>query len=223
MSGILRMWSAALDFLFPPECLGCGNEDVWVCDACRSSIRNEVKRLSIQPKPFAHVWVLADYHQSLVAKAVRRLKFGYSRDVLRDLQPFFKDALADVKLPTNTVLVPVPLHRRRLNTRGFNQAELFAEQIAAIIGVRIIPLLKRTRHTPPQTKMNGEERRKNLKGAFTVDEKIAAVIAQDIPLIIVDDVATTMTTLEECGRTLTKAGYAKLNALVIARSAELNK
>ena len=111
----MRIWTSLLDFLFPPECLGCGTEDVWLCPDCRKSIRIEVRRLSLQPKAFTHVWVLADYNQPLVAKAIRRFKFGYCRDLLQDLRPFMAAALEEVPLPEGAVLVPVPLHRLRRN------------------------------------------------------------------------------------------------------------
>ncbi len=213
--------AAVLDFFFPPECLGCGAENAWICANCITKIRLEVGRLSLQKKPFAHLWVMADYHQPLVARAIRRLKFGYCRDILRDLQPLFVAALEQIHFPQNATLVPVPLHRLRLNNRGFNQAALFAEQIAALSELPIHTLLRRTRHTPPQAQLSADERKENLKGAFCIDDFIAKDIPKNTPIVLVDDVATTLTTLEECARTLKKAGFTNLNALVIARSSEV--
>lgn len=222
MRFVSSIFSAVLDFFFPPECLGCGAEDAWVCPECLSTIRCEVGRLSLHKKPFGHIWVMADYQQPLVRRAIRRLKFGYCRDVLRDLQPLFEQSLQQIRLPVGAVLVPVPLHRLRKNARGFNQAMLFAEQVASVCNLPISPLLIRTRHTPPQARLSAEERKSNLRHAFGIDGRVAKDLSKDTPLILIDDVATTMTTLEECARTLKNAGYSNLHALVIARSAEMH-
>lgn len=209
-----------LDFLFPPECLACGKEDFWVCPTCLCKITPEIRKLSQQPKPFEQVWVLADYKNPLVAKIIRRLKFAYCRDVLRDLRPFLATALHDIRLPADAILVPVPLHRLRQNNRGFNQAQLIAELFGEINRSPVQSLLKRVRNTIPQTLLSAEKRRVNLADAFLLEPRNALKLPRTTPIILIDDVATTMSTLLECAKPLQQAGFKNLSAIVIARSSE---
>ncbi len=116
-----------------------------------------------------------------------------------------------------SVLVPAPLHWRRLAARRFNQAALVGSFAAAELGVRYAPrLLVRTRATPPQKHLSEAARRRNVAGAFAVNEDFRADV-EGKPVILVDDVLTTGATLSACSRVLKRAGAARVDALVVAR------
>ena len=114
------------------------------------------------------------------------------------------------------LLVPVPLHPRREARRGYNQAYLLAAALSPYIDVPVAPrLLERTRHTPSQTQFNLEERRQNVNGAFAV--------AGDFDLTgykvtLVDDVATTGSTLNACAETLLAVNATSVSAFTLARA-----
>jgi len=113
------------------------------------------------------------------------------------------------------LIIPVPLHRKRLLWRGFNQST----EISRIIGKRLDkPVLHkgltRIRNTPPQTRLGREERQTNIKGAFRAAPKQIRGKA----ILLVDDVYTTGATLRECARTLKRAGASRVDALVLARA-----
>ncbi|MDG4475500.1 ComF family protein [Thiovibrio frasassiensis] len=114
-------------------------------------------------------------------------------------------------------IVPVPLHPKRLRERGFNQALLLARAFFPKDRRITHDLLVRTRVTEPQTRFNGKARRTNLKNAFGV------VKPQHIPgkkILLIDDVFTTGTTVNECARVLKKAGAADVMVLTLARVKE---
>jgi ComF family protein len=110
------------------------------------------------------------------------------------------------------LLLPVPLHPRRLRQRGFNQALLLAQNFPDIPLGR--DLLVRQRPTLPQLKLNPRERQANVKGAFLVPSP-AAVAGQTV--LLIDDVYTTGATVKECARALKQAGAARIEVLTVAR------
>jgi len=114
------------------------------------------------------------------------------------------------------LVIPVPLHPRRLRARGFNQSLETSRLLARELGVPVgAEVLRRCRHTRPQVSLPARERRENVQGAFVADE--AAVLGRRI--LLVDDIMTTGGTLRECARTLRRAGASNVSALVIARTA----
>ena len=121
----------------------------------------------------------------------------------------------DVDFTDYSLIIPVPLHIKRLRERGFNQSLLLAH---AIERKRQIPLnfslLKRHKFTLTQTGLNKIERKKNIKGAFEVSDK-KKIAGKNI--ILIDDVYTTGATINECAKTLIKAGAQKVTVLTLAR------
>ena len=120
-----------------------------------------------------------------------------------------------IDLSPPELIVPVPLHRTRLKERGFNQALVLAGFLFPNNRERIAPdLLVRTRWTHPQVSLSGQERRRNLGGAFAVrrPERVHGLL-----VLLVDDVFTTGTTLNECAKTLKAQGAAEVQALTLAR------
>ena len=114
------------------------------------------------------------------------------------------------------LIMPVPLHPRRLRERGFNQSLLLARHLASSLDSELDFLsLRRIRYTQPQTGLKSTERRKNVRRAFEVSDP-KAVKGQT--LILVDDVATTGNTLNESARVLRRAGAEKVYGLVLART-----
>jgi ComF family protein len=114
------------------------------------------------------------------------------------------------------LIVPVPLHLKRLRWRGFNQSLLLARQVGRACGTRVDPfLLARRRETPPQTQLSEEERRKNMRGAFAVT---SGGSVQDRTILLIDDVYTSGATVNECSRALRRAGAKAVYVLTLARA-----
>ena len=108
----------------------------------------------------------------------------------------------------------VPLHWRRLWSRGFNQSAHLARGVARRIGVPYAKLLSRRRATPAQARLSGSARRRNLAGAF-VARRRDSIRGQRI--LLIDDVFTTGSTVEQCARTLKRAGASQVTVLTLAR------
>jgi ComF family protein len=126
----------------------------------------------------------------------------------------------------NVVVVPVPLHARKLKQRGFNQAELIAQAALKLIppgGVKfeLVPsAMVRVRETSSQIGLTKRQRRENLRGAFRINEP-EKIARQEI--LLVDDVLTTGTTASECARMLRRAGAAEVWVATVARTMKVER
>lgn len=235
-----------LDILFPIRCLYCENEDAWVCSGCFGKI----KMLSAQvcpycekinipgggicprckekflgknmPIPLDKLVVTAKYKESDISHLIHFLKYRFISDLSEPLGRLMAKSLVENNLPLPDLIIPVPLHKRRLRWRGFNQAELLANHISTNLAPGLeIPvatdIISRKKHTIPQMKIkNYAQRKKNLQNVFVLSNDGVNVIA-DKKILLVDDVATTGSTLFECGRVLKANGASKIYASVIAR------
>jgi ComF family protein len=142
---------------------------------------------------------------------VHALKYGrrpsLARPLARLMAACAPDALSGVD-----VVIPVPLHRGRRRTRGFNQAE----ELARHLGPRWTNALTRTRPTPSQTDLPAARRHANVRDAFALRRRHAVA---GLCILLVDDVCTTGATLEACARVLVRAGAREVRALIAARVA----
>ena len=154
--------------------------------------------------------------QGLVRELIHRFKYGrefYLRRVLGDwlCEAFADERLAGMESP---VLVSVPLHPARFRERRFNQSEALAEWTARRRALEVDRPLIRRRHTVTQTHFDRKERMRNLRDAFAL-RKNARV--NDKSFLLVDDVLTTGSTLDECARVLLEGGARCVRAITVAR------
>jgi ComF family protein len=113
------------------------------------------------------------------------------------------------------LVVPVPLHYRRWIERGFNQSEVLSRRVAERLGKpHSGSALVRTRHTPPQSRLEPEERLRNLRGAFTARKEQV----KGLTVLLVDDVTTTEATVRECAVALRRARAREIRILTLARA-----
>jgi ComF family protein len=149
---------------------------------------------------------------------VHQLKYaGRRRAAARLAEALLEDPAARALLATSDVLVPVPLHPRRLRERGFNQSALLAEEIARRTGRTVCPdALVRRVDTVPQAGLSASARRRNVKNAFAVRRR-ASVAGKTVALV--DDVVTTGATARACARSLAEAGAGEVRLLTVARVA----
>lgn len=117
----------------------------------------------------------------------------------------------------NTLVTFTPLHHRRLAERGFNQAELLAQTVSKRLKIPCESLLIKTKSTKRQVGLTGDIRRKNLTGAFKVHKVCKVKILRGKKILIIDDITTTGTTLNECAKILRAAGAKEVWGLVVSR------
>ncbi|MCE5236596.1 MAG: ComF family protein [Clostridiaceae bacterium] len=198
---------AILDAIFPKRlaCYVCNSEAVTdengVCEACAQKLRfcPPLQKLK-ETDGFAAGLLYTEAARA----AMHRFKYGDAQY----LAEFFASFLRPPDGVTFDTLVPVPIHKKRLRKRGYNQSALIAALVGAQYGIRVDEtLLTRAKDTRTQTKLSVDARRKNVKGAF------AARPCGGLSILLVDDVKTTGSTLSECAKTLKKAGAARVYAL----------
>jgi ComF family protein len=256
MSVLRKIWAKMLDFVFPRSCVGCGVEDTWYCNRCVSWVRpmdeNQCfscfkpsstgrtceKCLSRADVHLDGLVVAGHYHRNKeLAKAVHGLKYSRRTDEISEKLGFLLRAALEKNLGLRAerlekiVLIPVPLHRKRLKERGFNQAELLARALCCVssetmgamgfhseTGTSIIidvHLLERSEETKSQVEVGKREGRlKNLAGAFRLLKKPD----MDTVYFLVDDVCTTGATLSVCAEVLKKAGAGKVWGLAVMKA-----
>ncbi len=208
---INRLTSVGLDLLFPPRCAGCGQIDTFWCANCQHEIDLITLTEHIEPKAPLLGVVATGWHTDKLREAVQALKYENARAVAKPLGEKLARCLLQRDW-TIDMIVPVPLHTKRLAERGYNQAQLLAEVVAIISEIRCEPsALQRVRETQSQVTVSGAERLVNINGAFVADREI--VDGQSI--LIIDDVYTTGSTLSACGEALVSAGARAVYGLTV--------
>jgi competence protein ComFC len=225
--------------LFPRECEGCArglDRNECFCATCAEelpritgphcricsqpfygSIQGEFTCANCEGRRFHFTTAVAAYRsRGVVRNLVHRFKYDGHLYLRRALAELLLHGLADDRLHAEPIdaLVPVPLHPVRRRTRGFNQAEVLARALTSRCGIPTADLLRRIRATTTQTRLDREERMENLRGAFQL-RHTAGVKGKR--LLLIDDVLTTGSTLDECARVLCEAGAESVLALVVAR------
>ena len=150
-------------------------------------------------------------------KVVHEIKYHGVRCVLKDLPHWLERSSGIPEYVEDSVLVPVPLHRKRLRTRGFNQSLWIAQALNREIGrgTEVSELLKRERNTPSQTKLDRKWRKANVKNAFALEPRTCLDTKK--PIVLVDDVFTTGATLDSCAQVLVDMGCEDVSVLALGR------
>lgn len=150
-----------------------------------------------------------------LAAALRRFKYNDRPDLARPLGHLVRRAVRAAGV-CGQVVVPVPLHPRRLAERGYNQAALLARAVSMELGARLVSrALTRARSTPQQALLDRAARQTNVEGAFLVRRP---ALVRGLRVVLVDDVVTTGSTLGACVQALIEAGAASVQAVVVARA-----
>ena len=252
---------AALDFLFPAPCAGCGRDGGIICPSCAARLTSltapycpicaapGVSGICAECQNFPRGFdsLRAPYRfEGLIRNAIHRLKYNGEKTAAKPLAALMSqylqsnpaDADADAATDdaptadaatanpptadaaianalTADALIPVPLHPRRLRRRGYNQSALLAREIGRNLNLPLQEnLLIRVKNPQPQAQTpSPQQRRSNVSGNFAC----RPADASGLTALLIDDVATTASTLSECAAALKTAGATRVHALVLAR------
>ncbi len=220
---------AALDLLFPRWCIGCGKEGSYICRDCRRGLPFISPPVCVYcGRPLGHEALCRGCDNApaqidgirspfvfsgIIRQAIHELKYRNLRTLAPSMAGLLNDYLTENPLPGD-VLVPVPLHRKRLRERGYNQSALLAGELGKLSGLPVITgCLVRQSYTAPQARSVAvADRRKNVAEAFACrDSRL-----KDKRVILIDDVSTSGATLNACAAVLKDAGAASVWGLVMA-------
>lgn len=225
-----------LDFFLPRFCLFCGaavasEPGSVICPDCQSQVQwihsplcpvcgapfkgagvdHLCSNCQLHP-PFYHRARAVAFYDGVVLEAIHRFKYHRRLAYARLLKDWLATPTGLEMAQAADLILPVPLHPRRLRSRGFNQALVLAQAFPDLPLGR--DLLIRTRWTKPQVGLSGKERLDNVHHAFAVKDP-EAVAGKNI--LLIDDVFTTGATIRECARVLIKAGVRQVEVLTVAR------
>jgi competence protein ComFC len=238
-------WGRVLDLLYPPRCVICEEKLAdgrslcpgcdWqlprltdpFCQSCGEGFPGQIEGPFSCPNcsslKFAFEFARpAMTRDDRTLAMIHRLKYGRELHLAQELGRLAAQAFSDprlaVALEEKWPLVPVPLHRTRQQLRHFNQAAEISRSIAEHIGLPVLPALDRIRSTAHQTALTRSQRLENLRGAFVVNRAGRRALA-DSPagVVLIDDVLTTGSTVDECAKVLRRAGFKRVCVVTVMR------
>lgn len=215
------MFARILEILFPRYCLGCKRRGTYLCEDCLSLI--DLYSHPFSEPPLLFLYSITYYQHFLIKRLIHSFKYWpFAHDLrhafrsliltyLKNLEntPYF------VSHPKTFIIVPIPLHLSRQKWRGFNQAEILAQELAYHLKIPVSNnVLVKTKATRPQAELTGKKRKENIKGVFKIinPEKIKGK-----NILLVDDIYTTGTTMKRAAKILKENGAKEIIGLVIAR------
>ena len=210
-------------------CIDCWSKIKWLkapyCSKCSRPLSSTFKSIPTFLCPecrrqnvYFNRAFIPTLYEGVMKKVIHLLKYNKKTGIMRTLEKIIRSYFncLNSSFPCLDLVVPIPLHRKKLRERGFNQAELIAKVVAKHLQVRLTKgNLKRTKATITQTSLDREERRRNLREAFTVKNRDEF---QAKNVLLVDDVYTTGTTIKEAAKVLKEAGVREVYVFALARA-----
>ena len=223
-----RLTKSAMDLVFPMHCLGCGQGSTALCDSCMATLPRlqppHCEKCAQPEVTGVCRWcsesplLIDGIHaacllEGVAREAIHSLKYRNVRTLAPYLGQLLAENLAAHPLPAE-VIVPVPLHPQRLRERGYNQAGLLAQELGKLTDIPVDEeMLVRSRNSPSQVRSaTREQRQDNVKGSFH-----ALGNPEGRAVLLIDDVATTGSTLSACAGALKQAGARSVYALTLAK------
>lgn len=220
------MISKVLLYIFPPKCIFCGNildkgSDIFICKGCFNNLTfydiKSSKYKSIFKTTYCDEVVCACFYEGILKSALVKYKFSNKPSFYRGLAYLLCLQLEEVvKLNQIDLVIAVPLSTKRNRERGYNQAYLIAVYMSKLFRItNASAILRRIKHTKAQSTLHRDNRQNNITGAFVVENK---PFIKGKNILILDDVFTTGSTVNECAKVLKEAGANSIYAAVVASS-----
>lgn len=229
----MNIWKKILGIIYPKTCCFCGKVSekelcgecaekvVYIeeprCKCCGKPVRYTEQEYCYDCQKHTHLyeqgrslWI----HKMPVSLSIYQFKYKnrriygefYAKEMARNYGDLIRAWGVDV-------IVPIPLHRKKERSRGYNQAAIIAKQLGEIMGIPVdCKLLVRNRYTRPQKELNDKERKKNLNQAFSVTKRLG----NDMSILLIDDIYTTGSTMDAAAEELKKNGVQKVWFLTIS-------
>ncbi|GIW57105.1 MAG: phosphoribosyltransferase [Candidatus Dojkabacteria bacterium] len=223
-----------IEFVFPTQCVACKiYKQGVICHECRTSLENIRPESFMSRKP-SEDWEIEDtlksrtylekvyyfyYYNNVIHSLIAEIKYAgrtklikYVIDLILQSREFHKINFTDIQFITF-----VPLHKDKAAIRGFNQSELLAQELSRILNIPCIQILEKHKSTKNQADLDRKERLTNLENAFSINSNLTKNLDTN-KILIVDDICSTGTTLNECAKTIKKFyPNTKIYGLCLAR------
>jgi ComF family protein len=234
----MKIFKFIKDIIAPKKCYSCFKEWLFLCEECYNKLYNfdeicyickshsenyiihEKCKKSIY---FDNILVLSHYKNNVIKKLVKDSKFHHKKDILEDFSIYLWELLT--KYISNEywiiniedfVIIPTPMYFLKKFTRWYNQAEILAQNISKNTGINYYKnIIKKSKNTKQQSSLTKEKRLKNLETVFKINNKYLYRVNKKI-IIIVDDVISTWTTINEISKILKNNWAQKIIWLCIA-------
>lgn len=233
----IKVKNFLLELLFPKFCFGCNKEGSYLCEDCKSLldiceqqyclcnknpkiIKGKCKKC--QNKSLSGLYFALSYKKNpVIKKLIYQFKY---EPFIKDLAETFAKIIAEHLIISknnteaiwqNSCFVPIPLDKKKLKWRNYNQAEELSKELSKIINVPVVlNNLVKTKSTLSQVDLSEKQREENIKDAFLIKDSVEI---KDKKVFLVDDVYTTGSTMNECAKILKKAGVKEVFGITIAR------
>ena len=224
-----------MDLIFPKHCVSCRKAGDYICANCFSYLSFDFAMICLVCNKnsfdgLTHPGCKSKYaidgafcgvaYKGVAKKLIYNFKYKpYLADLKKSLVELFYESIIQQEIfqkayKTRPVLVPIPLHAKRLQKRGYNHAKLLAEGLSEKLNLPVVEILQRTRETKSQFGLKLKDRRENLRNAFIFNSECKIIHPN---IFLVDDILTTGSTLLEAARILKKNGAKRVWGLILAR------
>lgn len=241
VKALRNLFPGLVDIFYPRQCFACDKslheeENIYICEACMEKITktkfNRCIKCGLELGPgippsnkgcheckntlrFEKSFFVSD-NKGPLKNLIHQFKYNKHVCLVKPFEHLLINALHKDILCEIDIVVPVPLHWRKKQERGFNQSALLAKKVCRRLSLSIsLHNLHRVRNTSPQTHLLRVQRQRNVNGAFKVKKP---EIFSKKNVLLIDDVLTTGATASECARSLKNAGAGKIYLLALARS-----
>lgn len=213
-----KIFDYILSLIYPPKCVFCGKviDKSDICSECEKTLPYTKGDSVYQKFLFVDKCISPLYYKDYVRRAVLRFKFSGCSCYSCRLGAIMSEC-AENNLDCGSIdmISCIPLSKKRLHDRGYNQAELLAREISKAVDVKFVPTLKKIKNNTAQSTIKDAKlRAKNVVGVYTVTDPETV---KGKYILLVDDVVTTGSTVSECARMLKKAGAKAVYCITLAR------
>jgi len=213
----MKIKDKILGFLFPPKCIFCRKviKEQGVCPECMKKLPKRKNPQVKEGVPFVNELYAPLYYEGYVRSAILRYKFGGVKASAREFAKILKPCIEENLTGKYDCISWVPTSKLRLRKRGYDQAQVLAEELGQLLNMPTEKLVRKRLDAKPQSRQSTREQRiANIIGAFEVRD----VNIIDKRILLVDDISTTGSTISECARILKTAGADKVYGITLAKT-----
>jgi len=208
-----------LNLFYPKYCFLCQREGTYLCQDCLSTLEISGFHQKFSTENLSDLYFATSYQKPLIKNLIQSFKYKpFVKELTDNLSSLIIEHFQLLEKPpdfADFILIPVPMEKKKLKWRGFNQAEEIGKELSKFFRISLLNnVLAKIKETPAQVDLSEEERKENIRNDFSIKNG-GQILGRKI--LLVDDIYTTGSTLTECAKVLKEAGAKEIIGIVIAR------